>query len=124
MATGMGGTRYLTAREAAQELGVSVATLYAYVSRGLVRSEAIGGKRRYRRYRAEDIRRLKERKEQRRDPGRASAGARPCGGGGGRAALPALWGGGRTEAQGTQGGAAGSCPRHGGRARLGHAGDG
>jgi citrate synthase len=75
MAAGMGETRYLTAREAAQELGVSVATLYAYVSRGLVRSEAIGGKRRYRRYRAEDIRRLKERKEQRRDPARATAGA-------------------------------------------------
>lgn len=47
-------------------------TLYAYVSRGLVRSEAGGGKRRGRRYRSEDVRRLKERKEQRRDPGRAA----------------------------------------------------
>ncbi len=67
--------RYLSAREAAGELGVSLPTLYAYVSRGLVRSEAAGGKRRSRRYRAEDVWRLKERKEMRRDPSRASAGA-------------------------------------------------
>jgi citrate synthase len=45
-----------------------VATLYAYVSRGMVRSEAVEGKRRNRRYRAEDVMRLKERKERRRDP--------------------------------------------------------
>ena len=56
------------AREAAEELGVSVATLYAYVSRGMIRSEAAGGSGRRRRYRAEDVRRLKERKERRRDP--------------------------------------------------------
>jgi len=60
--------RYLSAGRAAEELGVSLATLYAYVSRGLVRSEAVEGKRRNRRYRAEDVRRLKERKERRRDP--------------------------------------------------------
>ena len=60
--------RYLDAGRAAEELGVSVATLYAYVSRGMVRSEAAEGKRRNRRYRAEDVRRLKERKERRRDP--------------------------------------------------------
>ncbi len=60
--------RYLSARRAAEELGVSVATLYAYVSRGMVRSEAVEGKRRNRRYRAEDVRRLKERKQRRRDP--------------------------------------------------------
>jgi citrate synthase len=59
--------RYLTAGQAAEELGVSLATLYAYVSRGMIRSEATGGSRR-RRYRAEDVRRLKERKERRRDP--------------------------------------------------------
>ncbi len=75
MAEGMSGNRYLTARQAAEELGVSVKTLYAYVSRGLIRSEAIGGKRRNRRYRAEDVRRLRERKEQRRDPARAAKGA-------------------------------------------------
>lgn len=71
----MGRERYLTAREAAEELGVSLKTLYAYVSRGLVRSEAIGGKRRDRRYRAEDVRQLRERKERRRDPARATEGA-------------------------------------------------
>lgn len=71
----MDGTRYLGAQEAAKELGVSVATLYAYVSRGLVRSEATGGKRRERRYRTEDVKRLKERKEQRRNPARAAGSA-------------------------------------------------
>ena len=44
-----------------------MATLYAYVSRGMIRSEAVG-RSRSRRYRAEDVRRLKERKERRRDP--------------------------------------------------------
>jgi citrate synthase len=60
--------RYLSAGRAAEELGVSLATLYAYVSRGMVRSEAVEGRKRTRRYRAEDVRRLKERKERRRDP--------------------------------------------------------
>ena len=46
---------YLTAREAAAELSVTPATLYAYVSRGLIRSEAVGDSR-SRRYRADDIR--------------------------------------------------------------------
>jgi len=64
--------RYLSAREAAEELGIGLKTLYAYVSRGLICSEAAGGKRRNRRYRAEDVRRLKERKEHRRNPARAT----------------------------------------------------
>src|SRR5215213_9315837 len=51
--------RYLSARRAAEELGVSLATLYAYVRRGMVRSEAVEGKGRNRRYRAEDVRRLR-----------------------------------------------------------------
>ena len=63
----MGEVRYLNARQAAEELGISLATLYAYVSRGMIRSEA-AGRSRSRRYRAEDVRRLKERKERRRDP--------------------------------------------------------
>jgi citrate synthase len=75
MTEGMSRDRYLTAREAAEELGINRRTLYAYVSRGLVRSEATGSKRRDRRYRAEDVRRLKERKEQRRDPARAAESA-------------------------------------------------
>lgn len=67
----MNQARYLTAPEAAGELGISLATLYAYVSRGLIRSEAMGNRKRTRRYRAEDIQKLKERQEQRRDPTRA-----------------------------------------------------
>jgi citrate synthase len=71
----MGEERYLSAGRAAEELGVSLATLYAYVSRGMVRSEAVEGKRRNRRYRAEDVRRLKERKRRRRDPDAVVEGA-------------------------------------------------
>lgn len=52
---------YLSAPEAAAELSVSPATLYAYVSRGLVRSEP-GTTGRTRRYRAEDVRALKNRR--------------------------------------------------------------
>jgi citrate synthase len=62
---------YLSAAEAAAELGVSVPTLYAYVSRGLVRSEGEEGSRR-RRYVAEDVWLLKERKENRRDPAKTA----------------------------------------------------
>jgi citrate synthase len=69
----VGKARYLTAREAAEELGVSLATLYAYVSRGRIRSEAARG--RGRRYRAEDVRRLRERKQRRRDPDAVVEGA-------------------------------------------------
>lgn len=57
-------------------LGVKMPTLYTYVSRGLIRSElAAGGGKRAKRHRAEDVRRLKERQEQRRDPNRAAKGA-------------------------------------------------
>src|SRR5574341_339203 len=59
---------YLTAQEAAGELGITLPTLYAYVSRGLIRSEATGSSKRARRYRAEDVQKLKERQEQRRNP--------------------------------------------------------
>lgn len=52
---------YLRAAEAAAELSVSPATLYAYVSRGLIRSEP-GDSPRSRRYRAEDVRALKARR--------------------------------------------------------------
>lgn len=65
----------MTAGEAAGELGVSLPTLYSYVSRGMVRSEAAEGERRSRRYRAEDVRSLKERKERRRDPEGVAEGA-------------------------------------------------
>jgi len=52
---------YLSAREASAELAISPATLYAYVSRGLIRSEPSADSRSHR-YRAEDIRGLKERR--------------------------------------------------------------
>lgn len=52
---------YMTAQEAAATLSVSPATIYAYVSRGLIRSEAAADGRN-KRYRADDIRALKERR--------------------------------------------------------------
>jgi citrate synthase len=48
----------LSARETAQRLGVKLDTLYAYVSRGLLHSVAVPG-RRERRYRAADVERLR-----------------------------------------------------------------
>jgi citrate synthase len=65
---------YLTAHEAASTLDISLATLYAYVSRGLIRSEAMG-KTRTRRYRQEDVQALKERQAQRKDPQKVAASA-------------------------------------------------
>lgn len=53
-------TRFLTAGEAAAELQVSRATLYAYVSRGLIRSEPSRGRERL--YHAEDVQALRARK--------------------------------------------------------------
>jgi citrate synthase len=67
------GLYYLTAAQAADALGVSRATLYAYTSRGQLRSEPVAGRPRERRYYREDVERLKERKEARRDPARAAA---------------------------------------------------
>lgn len=64
----MSSKRYLTAKEAAAQLGVSVSTLYAYVSRGLIRSEQSAEGKRTRRYYAEDIEKLLARKEGRRNP--------------------------------------------------------
>jgi citrate synthase len=52
---------YLSAREASAELAISQATLYAYVSRGLIRSEPSPDSRSHR-YHAEDVRGLKERR--------------------------------------------------------------
>ncbi|HVU12129.1 MAG TPA: citrate synthase family protein [Phototrophicaceae bacterium] len=60
--------KYLSANQAAEMLGVSKATLYAYVSRGLIRSEEMGSDSRVRRYLAEDVRKLEERKAYRRNP--------------------------------------------------------
>jgi citrate synthase len=68
-------TQYLTAKEAAAELGIQLPTLYAYVSRGLLHSEEASVKTRARRYRREDVEALKQRKEMRRDPDKAVASA-------------------------------------------------
>ena len=67
--------RYLTAKEATDILGVTAATLYAYVSRGLVRSEATDVDSRARHYNADDVLKLKERKEQRQNPAKAAQSA-------------------------------------------------
>ena len=67
--------RYLTAQEATELLDISAATLYAYVSRGLIRSEAAEGSNRSRRYHAEDVTRLLERKAERQNPARIAEAA-------------------------------------------------
>ena len=68
---GVKDSPHLTAREAARFLGVKPATIYAYVSRGLIRSERIAPGRE-RRYRRSDVLRLKRRAEVRADPGTAA----------------------------------------------------
>ena len=67
------GRYHLTAAQAAQTLGITRATLYAYASRGQLRSEPVPGRPKERRYYREDLERLLERKEVRRDPARAAA---------------------------------------------------
>src|ERR687891_1992189 len=64
---------WLTAAEAARVLRVSRATLYAYVSRGYVRSQSKPGSSRERRYSRDDVERLRRRTEERRDPDKAAA---------------------------------------------------
>ena len=64
---------FLTATQAAAALGVTRATLYAYTSRGQLRSEAVPGQTRERRYYRDDVDRLKARKAARRDPAKAAA---------------------------------------------------
>ena len=71
--------RYLTAQEAAAELGISLDTLYAYVSRGLIRSEASDGQKRSRWYPLEDVQRLKKHRGEYRHPDRVAAGAMQAG---------------------------------------------
>lgn len=59
---------WLSAAEAARRLGVKRETLYAYVSRGLVRSTPKDGRTRARLYARDDIERARRRAEDRRDP--------------------------------------------------------
>ncbi len=71
--------RYLSAREAALNLGISIDTLYAYVSRGLLRSEAAADQKRSRRYSFEEIERFKQRRQEYRHPDRVAAGTMHAG---------------------------------------------
>src|SRR5256885_8143766 len=64
---------HVTAAHAAATLGVTAATLYAYVSRGRLRSELVPGRSKERRYYREDVERLLELKQARRDPATAAA---------------------------------------------------
>ncbi len=62
--------RYLTAEQAAERLGIRRETLYAYVSRGQIRStESVDGRSKL--YKLSDIEELELRREQRRRPGKA-----------------------------------------------------
>jgi citrate synthase len=62
------GKVFLSSGEVVDRLGISKSTLYAYVSRGLIRSEPDPGSPRSRRYRAEDVERLLNRQRMRSDP--------------------------------------------------------
>ena len=64
---------WIPAAEAARFLGVSRTTLYAYVSRGYVRSQASPGSPRERMYSRDDVERLRRRTEERRAPDKAAA---------------------------------------------------
>jgi citrate synthase len=64
---------WIGAADAAQRLGVSRATLYAYVSRGFIRSQAQAGSTRERTYSHDDVERLRRRTEERKAPDKAAA---------------------------------------------------
>ncbi|WP_106390782.1 citrate synthase family protein [Enhygromyxa salina] len=63
---------FISAEQAIARLGVTRATLYAYVSRGMIRSQARPGSRR-RAYLAADVERLVQRKRGRQDPSKVAA---------------------------------------------------
>src|SRR2546423_828581 len=67
-----GDASWMSAAEACRVLRVTRATLYAYVSRGHVRSEATREGLRQRRYSRDDVERLRRRKAGRRDPDAAA----------------------------------------------------
>jgi len=64
---------WIDAADAAHALGVSRTTLYAYVSRGFIRSQPRPGSPRDRIYARDDVERLRRRTEERRDPDKARA---------------------------------------------------
>jgi citrate synthase len=64
---------WIGAAEASRLLGVSRTTLYAYVSRGFIRSQPRPGSPRDRIYARDDVERMRRRTEERRDPDKARA---------------------------------------------------
>src|SRR5262249_61948118 len=70
---------WIGAAEAARLLGVSRATLYAYVSRGFIRSQPSPRSPRERTYASDDVERLRRRTEERRAPDKAAARSLPWG---------------------------------------------
>ena len=62
---------WISASEASERLGITRASLYAYVSRGSIRSSAVPGSRQ-RTYSAADVERLRGRADDRRDPSRVA----------------------------------------------------
>src|SRR3954464_12896392 len=64
----MTASNWLSAAEASRRLGVKRETLYAYVSRGLVRSTPRGGRTSARLYARRDVWRARRRPEDRRPP--------------------------------------------------------
>ena len=64
---------WIGAAETSRLLGVSRTTLYAYVSRGFIRSQPRPGSTRERIYARDDVERLRQRTEERRDPDKALA---------------------------------------------------
>lgn len=64
---------WMNASDACRVLRVTRATLYAYVSRGYIRSQAMPGRPRERRYSRDDVERLRRKTEERRDPDKAAA---------------------------------------------------
>lgn len=79
-ASGPRDSPFLTASEAAGLLGITLPTLYAYASRGLLASEPVPGRRRERRYRRDQVLGLRQRKEARADPAKLLAGGLHGGG--------------------------------------------
>ena len=67
----MGEKHTLSAEEAAAILGISRETLYAYVSRGIIRSQPAGDGTRRHRYATADVEAARQRREQQRNPSAA-----------------------------------------------------
>lgn len=66
-------TQWLSAADVTRQLGIKRETLYAYVSRGLIRSAPKRGRTRERLYARDDVERARRRAEDRRDPDASAA---------------------------------------------------